>query len=216
MYKLIPNNKTKSNRARPRARQTKKKGNSDRIQASSGFGQVVRFPDNVYRTVLRSNGAQNTNGAGVISGNMTNNPSGANLWSSFAALFDSYRVTKMTYEMIPFQTYEYSINYPPLVYGYDEDASSFPSGITSMATALEYVNARIVPSSEHSWFSVRPKPITSSAAFTGAYTVHEGGWLDTATPVGTCCAFAAMYSGSATQNYFTYILHWEVEFRNRN
>lgn len=186
--------------------------NNSNSKPKTAMGPVPRSPRNM-EIVLRATGLLQSSSGGVIAANMTNNPSTSAEFSACASLYDSYRVERMTFEYVPFQTYNGTINYPPLAVVFDPDTITVPSSLTA---CIGYDSLRIMDLTKHWSFSVRPPRVSSAAAFTGAYTVYEDGFVDCATPVSESAIlwFAASASNSLT--YGTYIFHWTVRFNTRH
>jgi hypothetical protein len=175
-------------------------------------GPVPRKP-RALDMVLRSTGFLTSSGGGVIVGSMNNNPSSSAEWSTVVALYDSYRIKKMTFEFIPYLTFESGNDYPSLAVCFDPDSTSNLSGFSN---ALGYDNFRALDMSKHWHYEAFPPRISSAAALTGAYTVYENGFIDCASPPSTSAIL--WYAGGATvgTTYGTYVFHWDVEFVSRH
>lgn len=215
MYPFAPKkhikNQTPRRKNRGAAAASNNRSNSN-SKAKTAMGPVPRSPRNM-EIVLRDTGLLQSSSGGVIAANMTNNPSTSAEFTNCSGLYDTYRVEKMIFEYIPFQTYSGSINYPPIAVVFDPDTVAVP---TSLTQCIGYDSLRIMDLSKHWSYSIKPPRISSAGAFTGAYTVFEDGYVDCATPVS--CSAILWYAANATvsKTYGTYIFHWIVRFNTRH
>jgi hypothetical protein len=158
-----------------------------------------------------------SNGGGIITLNASDACSGSGEWSSFAAIFDSYRIRSMAVEFIPNLVLQGSASYtmPMFIMVFDADSTSQLS-TTNYSAYTGHDTYRIMSLNEHWTYEVLNYPrYSSAAAITGAYTIYENGFIDCSTVAGIGSIQGFATGASTSVNYGSYIIHWIVDFADR-
>jgi hypothetical protein len=158
-----------------------------------------------------------SNGAGNIQLIATNNPNGSTDWASAAALWDSFRVEEIVMEYIPILNLQQatSTNMGPMFVVFDPDTAA--SLGTTVTTYIDYQNMRSFDLNKHWSYHVKNLPRYASAStLTGAYTMYDDGFLDTATPVGIGSVQALSTGNTVSTTFGQYLVHWKVRFVMRH
>lgn len=193
---------------------TTKAKKSKRISTNPPESQIVyngplvlsRGPEERHTTTVWMTYGPSTlvsSGSGVINSVFSNDPSGYNDWSSFAAVWDEYRVLGMTVHYAPYNRYNQSLSIivGPVFLFIDRDDGTVQ---TTEALALNYESVKMKNLAD-------PWKITAKMA-----GVAEATFITTATPVANLWikSYASGLTNSITYGK-TYISAL-VQFRGRN
>jgi len=181
----------------------------ERLFAPSTDNQRIEKVRLVYNSTLSS-----TVG-GFIIGTLSMNPNAGSEWSSYAALYDEFRVRGIRISLISSQQYSVTAKNGTVRIVFDNDDSV---ALTSLSAALEYDTCQIIPSV----FSHVVKTENKSPALQLAWARPTAGkatainWIDVATPA-TSPGSIKIYSDAVTVStqYFEYVLEFFCEFRGR-
>jgi len=152
------------------------------------------------KTVLSVHGSLTTTVGGAVLGGVSLDPSPSSEWSTFATLFDEFRVTSGQVKVVPVLS---GMSTAGLVcMAFDNDDATVPSSIDDVVC---YQNSKLDSLSKGQVFRFKRPNITSSAY-----------WVDVASPatsLGMVKLVLAVCSGSTSVAYYWGRL--EVEFRGR-
>ncbi len=151
-------------------------------------------------TVLVMHATLVTTGSGNLLTAQTLNPSGSSEWSTFATLFDEFRVTHGTMEFEP--VYAGSATTGMLCAGFDNDDATSPASIDDV---LCYQNSSLTSFYKGLKYSFKRPNLTPSAY-----------WVDVASPsssLGSVKYVLGYTTASVTIGYYSIRLY--VEFRGR-
>ena len=141
-----------------------------------------------------------TNGSGVLSAASTLDPSGCTDWSSFATLFDEFRVVAVRFQVFPSARY--------LTTSIGLVATAFDNDSTATGTVdqvLQYGTSRGFIVQDDHVFSWRRPNITPSAY-----------WVDCASPSSSAGAILVSVTGAPSSVTLLFgITTYEIEFRSR-
>jgi len=152
---------------------------------------------------------------GFITTTLSLNPNAGSEWASYAALYDEFRVRGIRITLI--STQQYSVTAKNGIVGvvYDNDDSV---ALTSLAAALEYDTAQIIPSVfQHTITKENKTPALQLAwCRPNSGTSTNIPWYDVGTPSASPGSIK-FYSDtlSVSTDYFHYVLEYFVEFRGR-
>jgi hypothetical protein len=152
------------------------------------------------KTVLSVHGQLTTTAGGAVLGGVSLDPSPSSEWSTFATLFDEFRVTSGHVKVIP--TLSGMSTAGLVTMAFDNDDATVPSSIDEV---VSYQNSKLDSLSKGQIFRFKRPNITSSAY-----------WVDVASPatsLGMVKLVLALCSGSSNVAYYWGRL--EVEFRGR-
>jgi len=151
------------------------------------------------RTVLQLSGTLTLNGSGALLAAPVMDPSSSGEWSSWATLFDEFRVLSAVFRVVPVLG---SATKGLLAVAFDNDDVTAPTTIDEI---LSYQNHKLVPLYKGlSYKAVRPN-VTSSAY-----------WTDVASPStqpGSVKMVIAVGDASTGSSYYS--MQQTVEFRGR-
>lgn len=211
-----PNKKSNNSRRATRGRRRGTTNPSD-VVVTASMDRPFPTPNKEVTLYLRYVGNAASAGSGNLSFIATNNPNGSTDWANAAALWDSYRVEEMAVEYHPILTLQQatSTNMGPCYVVFDPDTASTLG--TSVTTYLDYQNCRIFDLDKAWTYHVKRLPRYASAStLTGAYTMYDDGYLDTATPVGIGSIQAFSSGNTVSTTFGQYIIHWKVRFVMRH
>jgi len=190
--------KNKSNQSRPMG-----------LNIMSKF-QPATNPNHIANQRLALHGTISSNVVGVITQTLNFRPDSAADWSSFAALYDEFRVVAVRLSLIPYQQGTVTAINGLVVVTFDNNENA---ALGSVDEALDSETARILPSI---WYANQSKVEQISFARPSAGKNTEIPWQTTAAPA-TCLGAVKMYSSalSTSVQYFTYTMEYFVQFRLR-
>jgi len=209
------NNKRSGQRSGRRKTNAKPKSKGFGITGTVNLPYSVRPRDLIIKLTY-SPTAVSSSGGGLIQLAAGDNPNGSGEWANCAGLFDSYRVDSMCVEYVPNLTLQGAANYvtPPLIVVYEPDSATVLGA--TYALYIGHDNMRMMELTKHWYYNVAKMPrISSAAAITGAYTIYEDGFMDTATPANISSIQALAVNATTSTNYGWYIIHWIVHFKSR-
>lgn len=174
---------------------------------------VPRGP-NLNQFVVRAASSHSSNGAGVIAQAISDDPTGVGDFASIVNLYDLYRVEFMAAEWVPQLTFQTGVNASPLYLVFEPDATA--ATLASVAVALQYRDVQVKDVTKH-WTVGCPVPRITSIPSTilSGVRIYEGGYLDTATPAGTC---SIQWYGTGFNNstaYGTFVTHLVLSCKDR-
>jgi hypothetical protein len=150
-------------------------------------------------TVLSVHGTLTTNGAAAFVGALTFDPSGSTEWSTFATLFDEFRILNVDYEMCPTNG---SSTLGMSFTAFDNDDATAPSTIDEITS---YQNSTIEPIYKGCRRSFRRPDISQSAY-----------WVDVANSSQSLGSVKVVFSYSSVSAVVAYYrLRFHVSFRGR-
>lgn len=143
-----------------------------------------------------------SNGSGVLSAIINNDPSNYTSWADFTPLFDEYRVLAMEVHYVPNVNNTYNTTYlpQPVIHVWDRDASG---ALTSLGQGMDYESA--VPSNIN-------VPFKGHVKMTGS---EDSAFINTAAPVKTWSYFNYASGLTASTTYGSYFVQILVQFRGR-
>ncbi len=159
-----------------------------------------------YRCIMKITAGSPSTGLSYIYSGITMNPTSYSDWSSFAALFDEFRVIGGKYTFYPY--YAYSTTDIGLVaLAFDNESTGVP---TSFDQVVQYTNGKVVPLQSH--------PRASHLTFKRPNMTPSAYWVDCATPANSLGIVMIATQDTNTTNgrgiLYSYMeLH--VEFRSR-
>jgi len=165
---------------------------------------IVR-QEQLAEVLLTFNTPVSSDGLGVLTWNITSNPSTSTEWASCAALWEEYRVLKMGLVWAP--------NYQPFT----------PSTITNSQAALVYYSVRdslaSPPSSYNTAWQIGSAKMGHTARqhqqVIGMSGYSESLFTNTSTPTQTVAIGAYAQSLTVTTQYGNIFVRWLVQFRGR-
>lgn len=177
----------------------------------------------------RSNGASNKDGrtlvklrvvttvasdaGGQISAWLNDDVSGYQDWTSFAAVFDSYRVCALKLKFVPDLPNDTSTvtGYKPLYVVHDVDQSNIPT--LSVNTAIQYENMKVF-NMYRPWNYYR-KFSKQSSSGVASQVMMAGGYKDVAVTTASQCIQYIGTGFDLSTTYGTIISTAYVSFKNR-
>ncbi len=172
---------------------------------------VARAPNRVTKTLLCINGTLSSNGSGVMSGAFGMDPSGSAEWSSFAAIYDQFRVIGGVLKlasMVP--NGSTTVSNSIVAFAYDNDSAATP---TTYGQIMQFAEITDVPAC---WTSGAIKQIPFRRPFLRGQPQSQFVWYDEATPSASPGGLKFYGSGlSNSTSYWSYILEYVVEFQMR-
>ncbi len=171
----------------------------------------ARNPNRVVRTILSVNGTISSDGSGVIAGAISLNPSGSSEWSSWAALYDQFRVIGGVLNLVCWRALN-DTGAPTIVrFAFDNDSSATP---TSYGDVMQFAEVHDVSTIWTSGAVRRipfKRPMKKGTPQTGSI------WYDEASPSSTPGSIKYYGSGAnASTGFLKYILDFVVEFQLRS
>ncbi len=172
----------------------------------------ARNPLKVQKVVLTINGTISSSAGGVISGAFGMDPSGSAEWSSFAVLYDQFRVLGGILKLacsVPMG----STTAANTIVGFcfDNDNSTTPTAYSGVTTFSEYTNVPAI------WNSGAIKQIRFKRPKVGNLMQTQYQWYDEASPGSSPGAIKFYGSGASNSvQYYNYILEYLVEFQMRS
>jgi len=197
------------NRSQKKKKKVRNSNKSEGILGPLVLYKVPKYIEKVHRFDLKQIVTLTSSVGGVLDTgtNFTNNPSSAQDWSSVAALFDSYRVRKMSIRFFPtYPANTTAVVFSPYYLVMDPDSSTTP--LSSANSAIQYDNMVAVPLFETwAYESMFPLPMSTAS--------NKVGWLD----VGGVTATGGIYGYQAgltvSTTYGTALVTFHVEFCDR-
>lgn len=135
-------------------------------------------------------------------------------WSSFAALYDQYRVFAVKIKYIPnFPNNESTLTvFRPLYMVTDYDSIVV---LASVNEAIQYENLRVKNLQRPFSFYIRVPKLIATYGVTGATVQVAQGWFDIAYPTDTGAIRTIATDLSASSIYGTFVITYYVGFKNR-
>ncbi len=173
---------------------------------------VARRPSRIVKTVLAIQGTVTSSAGGVISGAFGMDPSGSAEWSSYAAIYDQFRVLGGILKLACAVPMGNSTAVNTIVaFCFDNDNSTTPtaySGVTTFAEVTE------VPAL---WSGGAIKQIRFKRPKTGNVMQTQQQWYDEASPASSPGGLKFYGNGASNSTlYYSYILEYLVEFQMRS
>jgi hypothetical protein len=192
---------------------------SSSLSYDAGNARVYRFAQYLPEATISQTAITNAYYAGGNLAVLTPSLTTLDQATSFQALFDQYRITKVTMQFRPLysrQNFVPGSDIPPLIYTVvDYDDGAVPS---SLATLREYQNITV---HECDSFVVAFRPRIAMAAYGGAFTSYANmgnTWIDCASSgvlhYGLKIAITAGLAGQTHLQSWYLSVKLEVEFRN--
>jgi len=215
---MVNKTKRKSRAAKSRgaARGNRRAGGGNNSVRLEGGVRVInsRVPatPRSVRFVLKFSKFLNSSAGGIIVDNIASDSSGSLTdWASCAALFDCYKIKRMWFEYVPFNTFDGLLSYPPLFVIYDGNTIAAVSA-TLVDPYLQYDNVRIMDLTKHWTYMVTEvsKPSATNA------TILEGGFVATAATANWCSIQWIAVNCSVSTKYGSCIAYFDIEFASRN
>jgi len=173
---------------------------------------VARNPVRTLKVVLTINGTISSSAGGVISGAFGMDPSGSAEWSSYAVLYDQFRVIGGILKLassVPMGSTTASNTI--VAFCFDNDNATTPTAYSGVTTFSETTNVPAV------WSSGSIKQIRFKRPKIGNVMQTQYQWYDEATPSASPGAIKFYGSGASNSvQYYNYILEYLVEFQMRS
>jgi len=172
---------------------------------------IARMPNRVMKTVLAIQGTVSSSGGGVISGAFSMDPSGSAEWSSFAGIYDQFRVIGGNLKLVSCTANgNLSVLNSICAFAFDNDSGATP---TTYGQIMQFAEITDVPGC---WTSGAIKQIPFRRPFRKGVPQSQFTWYDEASPSaspGSLKFYGSGFSNSIT--YWSYILEYVVEFQLR-
>jgi len=197
---------TRTNRKTNQKRRTPKYENS-----IVPLMQRTRNPNEIYRSIMTVTGSLGSDGAGVLSGAFTMNPSSSSTWSSVALLYDQFRVIGGQLKMVPRTANNSGAINGLIRFVFDNDSTVTP---TSLGDISGYSEISEVPAV---WTSGAIKTVNFKRPMVRGVVQGQQLWYDEGSPAASPGAVKFYGSGlSASITYINYVLDYLVEFQYRS
>ncbi len=172
---------------------------------------AARAPNVVRRIVLSVTGTIASDGAGVIAGAISMNPSGSSEWSSFAVIYDQFRVLGGVLNLMCTRPLN-DTGAPTIVrFAFDNDSTATP---TSYGDVMQFAEVTDVPSI---WTSGTIMKVPFKRPVKSGTVQSQFVWYDEATPSASPGSLKYYGSGAnATTGFMRYVLDYLVEFQVRS
>jgi hypothetical protein len=184
------------------------------------------LPNTVIRVWEFANKNCTSNVSGVVLESFSitrpNTSVGVTDWSAWAAVFDSYRVVKMSLRFMTRYPYDTSTTtaYSPGIVYVDVDTDTGTPPTSSWSNALAYLDKHMFQFFEHNRYLEFNVPRYSAVTGSSSANVLEGGWFDILNEAANATGSINVinYSSfplaiSTTYGWFT--VGWYVEFGNK-
>jgi hypothetical protein len=184
------------------------------------------LPNTVIRVWEFANRNCTSNVSGVVLESFSitrpNTSVGVTDWSAWAAVFDSYRVVKMSLRFMTRYPYDTSVTtaFSPGVIYVDVDTDSGAPPTTSWSNALAYLDKHLIQFFEHKPYVEFNVPRYSAVTGSSSVNVLEGGWFDILNEPANATGSINVISYSSfplaiSTTYGWFTVGWYVEFGNK-
>lgn len=172
--------------------------------------QLSRSPTVIRRFILSTTGSLGSDGAGVMAGAITMDPSGSTLWSHLALLYDQFRVIGGQVKLVP-RTSNNSGAVNGIVRFVFDDSTTTP---TSLADISGYSELTDVPAE---WTGGQVKVVNFKRPVIKGVVQGQQLWYNETTPSASPGAVKFYASGlSASITYLNYVIDYLCEFQMRS
>lgn len=171
----------------------------------------VRALKKVVTTKLRVVATVASNGGGQITFAYSDNPSSLRDWSSFATLYDEYKVKAIKIQYYPYLPNDTSTvtGFLPLYSVYDDNTATNP--LTAVNDAIEYENCKQYNMYRPWKRYQRMIPLAANATT----VVRAGGWVPTASPAASQCVAFYGEGYDISTSYGSIVVTMYIKFRSR-
>ncbi len=173
--------------------------------------QIARRPSRVVKTILSVNGTIASDGSGVIAGAITLNPSSSSEWSSWATIYDQFRVIGGVLNLTCWRALN-DTGAPTIVrFAFDNDSSATPTAYSDVMQFAEVHDVTTI------WTSGAVRRIPFKRPMKKGTPQTAQIWYDESSPSSTPGSIKYYGSGAnASTGFFKYILDYVVEFQMRS
>jgi hypothetical protein len=173
---------------------------------------VARSPTTLNRVVLSTIGTLSSDGAGVLAGAFTMDPSAASKWSQYSSIYDQFRVLGGVLKIASCPSNGAASLNSICRFAFDNDSSGTPTSYTDVANYSEITDIPVTWSSGAIRTVAFRRPVRR-----GQLQVTTSQWLDEQTPSSSLGALKFYASGlTASTLYWHYILDYLVEWMYRS
>ncbi len=191
----------------------KTRGNKSKPYEASIFRdiQTARRPSRIVKTLLSVNGTIASDGSGVIAGAISLNPSGSSEWSSWATLYDQFRVIGGVLNLVCWRALN-DTGSPTIVrFAFDNDSSATPTAYSDVMQFAEVHDVTTI------WTSGTVRRIPFKRPMKKGTPQTAQMWYDESSPSSIPGSLKYYGSGAnASTGFFKYILDLVVEFQLRS
>jgi len=170
----------------------------------------ARHPTSKFQYVLSYESALTSDGSGVMAGTIVMDPSGCAEWSSFAAIFDQFRVLGGQVSFCSVLPVSSTANNSLMRLAFDNDSTTTPTSYADLSSYSEVADWPVIfTSGAMKRFSFR-RPVTGG-------TPDQGNiWYNETSPSSSPGGVKLFANGcTATTTYFKYWVDLLVEFQMR-
>jgi hypothetical protein len=194
-------------------RKTRSNKNQPRKYENAIYRDIAsaRNPNRIIKTVLAVQGTLTTSAGGVYAGAFGMDPSGSAEWSSFAALYDQFRVIGGNMKIVSALANGNSTALNGIVaFAFDNDSSAAPANYGQI---MQFAEITDVPAC---WTSGVIKQIPFRRPMKNGTPQSQFLWYDEASPSASPGGLKFYGSGlSNSTTYWSYIIEYVVEFQLR-
>jgi hypothetical protein len=169
---------------------------------------MARAPTSITRVVLGISGTLSSDGAGVLAGAFTMDPSSCAKWSQYASIFDAFRVSGGVLKVCSVPSNGATSTNSICRFAFDNDSSGTPSAYSDV---MSYSEIHDIPVT---WSSGQVRTVAFRRPKFG---VGSALWLDEQTPSSSLGALKFYANGlSVSTLYWHYVLEYLIEFTYRS
>jgi len=173
---------------------------------------IARSPTMRTKVVLTVNGVLGSDGAGVLAGAFSMNPSSADKWSQYASIYDCFRVVGGRLSLASVASNSGTSLNSLCIFAFDNDSSGTP---TAYSDVTSYSEVKRLPVC---WSSGAIKTVPFSRPVIGGIIQSTSSlWIDEQSPSNSLGSLKFYASAlTASTNYWHYVLEYLCEFLYRS
>jgi len=173
--------------------------------------QLSRAPTSIRRFIVTTTGSLGSDGAGVMAGAFSMNPSSGSTWTQLALLYDQFRVIGGQLKLVPRTANNSGAINGLLRFAFDNDTNATPTSIGDIAAYSEITDVPAV------WTSGVVKVVNYKRPIVRGVVQGAQQWYDEAAPSASPGSLKYYGSGlSASITYLNYVMDYLVEFMYRS